>query len=226
MSLEKLDILAFGPHPGDVEYGMGGTLARYANKQIRTGICDLTEAELSSNGAVAERKKEATAASKVLGVKKRIFLDLPDRGLFITPSYVDRLISVIRKYRPDVVYCPAGDPENPDLESCANLVKEAIYSAGIHKYEDSFLLPAHTVNRIYQYVTAPFQKPDMIIDISGTISRKEESLRAYESCSNHTYIDPAFNREQLAGKAAGLAFAEGFISPIPIEMNELPGENK
>ncbi|KZZ86390.1 bacillithiol biosynthesis deacetylase BshB1 [Bacillus sp. SJS] len=226
MSLEKLDILAFGAHPGDVEYGMGGTLARYADKQIRTGICDLTEAELSSEGTVAVRKKEATAASEVLGVNKRIFLDLPDRGLFVAASYLDRLISVIRKYRPEVVYCPADNPDHPDFESCANLVKEAVYSAGIHKYEDSFRLPAHSVHHVYQYITAPFQKPDMILDISGTISRKEESLRAYHSCMNHAYIDLAFTREQLAGKAAGLAFAEGFKSPKPIELNELPGEHK
>ncbi|MBZ5751494.1 MULTISPECIES: bacillithiol biosynthesis deacetylase BshB1 [Metabacillus] len=233
-----LDILAIGAHPDDVEIGMGGTIANYTNKGFKIGICDLTMAELSSNGTIAIRQDEAKLAGEILGITKRIQLSLPDRGLYITESAIHSIVTVIRKYRPKIVFVPYFEDRHPDHGQCSRLVEEAVFSAGIRKYKDELDQPSHKVQTIYYYMINGFHKPDFVIDISDTIDKKLESLRAYVSqfekteASTNTpltngYIESVENRERLFGNEVGVSYAEGFKTKKPILLsNDLLGERR
>jgi N-acetylglucosamine malate deacetylase 1 len=235
MDYEQLHMLAFGAHPDDVEIGMGGTIAKYAEKGYRIGICDLTLAELSSNGTVELRQKEAREAADILGVAKRINLGLPDRGLYVTEEAVKSIVSVIRRYRPRVVFAPYWVDRHPDHGHCAHLVEEAVFSAGIRRYKTEPDLPAHRVHSVYYYMINAWERPHFVIDISDTIDKKIASLRSYESQFTKAagsvdtpltdgYIEMVESRERLLGKEVGVTFAEGFFTKKPIKIfNDLLG---
>jgi bacillithiol biosynthesis deacetylase BshB1 len=230
----ELHILAFGAHPDDVEIGMGGTIAKYAEKGYCIGICDLTFAELSSNGTVERRQQEANDAARILGVAARINLGLPDRGLHLTEEAVRSIVAVIRRYRPRVVFAPYWVDRHPDHGHCARLVEEAVFSAGIRRYKTEPDLPAHRVESVYYYMINAWDRPHFVIDISDTIEKKIASLRAYESQFTKTagsvdtpltngYIETVESRERLFGKEVGVKFAEGFFTKKPIRIHDLLG---
>lgn len=232
---EHVDILAFGAHSDDVEIGMGGTIAKFTAQGKTAVICDLTEAELSSNGTVGIRKEEAAKAARILGVKERIQLTLPDRGLLKSEDGIRRIVSVIRACRPKTVFMPYPKDRHPDHGNAAALVEEAVFSAGIHKYRDHQELPAHKAQRVYYYMINGFHRPDFVIDITETIDLKKESLHAYQSQFIPTaqsvntpltngYIEMVEARERLYGKEAGTGYAEGFFSKqLPVLNDDVFG---
>ncbi|MGX1981943.1 bacillithiol biosynthesis deacetylase BshB1 [Thermolongibacillus altinsuensis] len=236
--MERLHMLAFGAHPDDVEIGMGGTIAKYAKKGYKIGICDLTLAELSSNGTVETRQKEAKRAADILQVHTRLQLRFPDRGLERKEEYIRQLVTVIRTYRPKLVFAPYWVDRHPDHGHCAKLVEEAVFSAAIRRYEDEQHLPAHRVDALYFYMINGFHRPSFVVDISETIEQKLASLRAYESQFQRAegsvetpltngYIETVESRERLFGKEVGVAFAEGFIATKPLLLeNDLLGEER
>ncbi|WP_043929048.1 bacillithiol biosynthesis deacetylase BshB1 [Bacillus haynesii] len=225
-----LDILAFGAHSDDVEIGMGGTIAKYTKKGFQIGICDLTQAELSSNGTVETRKSEAALGAEILGASPRISLTLPDRGLFPSQAAIRDVVAVIRKHKPKLVFVPYPKDRHPDHGHAAEIVEEAVFSAGIHKYEDAEKQPAHKVQNVYYYMINGFHKPEFVIDISETINQKKESLAAYQSQFTRSrqsvetpltngYIETVEAREKLLGKEVGVAYAEGFFSKRTLLLN-------
>ncbi|MCJ2146171.1 MULTISPECIES: bacillithiol biosynthesis deacetylase BshB1 [Bacillus] len=225
-----LDILAFGAHSDDVEIGMGGTIAKYTKKGFQIGICDLTQAELSSNGTVETRKSEAALAADILGASSRISLTLPDRGLFPSQAAIREAVAVIRKHKPKLVFVPYPKDRHPDHGHAAEIVEEAVFSAGIHKYEDAEKQPAHKVQNVYYYMINGFHKPEFVIDISETINQKKDSLAAYQSQFTRSrqsvetpltngYIETVEAREKLLGKEVGVAYAEGFFSKRTLLLN-------
>src|SRR5690625_2305091 len=109
-----LDLLIFGAHPDDAEIGMGGTIAKHTTMGLKVGICDLTLAELSSNGTVELRKQEAKQATEALNVTVRTNLQLPDRGLVPAFEHIQRIVAIIREYRPKVVFAPFWQDRHPD----------------------------------------------------------------------------------------------------------------
>ena len=231
MQAIKLDILAFGAHADDVEIGMGGTIAKYAGEGKLIGICDLTKAELSSNGTVEKRMQEAAKASEILGVKVRETLNLPDRGLFLNEEYIKEIVKVIRRYRPAIVFAPYFDDRHPDHGSCARLVEEAVFSAAIRKYESDESIPPHRPQALYFYMINGFHKPDFVIDISQVMDKKIASLNAYASQFVkgtsafdtplvNGYIESVEAREKLFGKEVGVEFAEGFITKKPMLIHQ------
>jgi bacillithiol biosynthesis deacetylase BshB1 len=236
MNHDDLDILAFGAHADDVEIGMGGMIAKYVSYGKRIGICDLTRAELSSNGTVDIRKEEARKAADILGVGIRETLNLPDRGLYFNQDYITKIAEVIRKYRPSLVFAPYMEDRHPDHGHCARLVEEAIFSAGIKKFETEGTHPPHKVKNLYFYMINGFHTPDFLVDISSFIDKKIASLEAYESQfvkSPESYETPLVNgyietvqaRESLFGKQAGVQYAEGFKVNKPLLLNmDLFGE--
>lgn len=225
-----LDILAFGAHSDDVEIGMGGTIAKYTKKGFQIGICDLTQAELSSNGTVETRKSEAALAAEILGASPRISLLLPDRGLFPSQAAIRDVVAVIRKHKPKLVFVPYPKDRHPDHGHAAEIVEEAVFSAGIHKYEDAEKQPAHKVQNVYYYMINGFHKPEFVIDISETINQKKDGLAAYQSQFTRSrqsvetpltngYIETVEAREKLLGKEVGVAYAEGFFSKRTLLLN-------
>lgn len=236
MDNNQLHILAFGAHADDVEIGMAGTIAKLAAEGKQIGICDLTNAELSSNGTVTLRKEEAAKAAGILGVKVRSSLGLPDRGLLLQDEYIRKIAGVIRTYKPKIVFAPYFEDRHPDHGNCARLVDEAVFSAGIKNYQTDDALPSHRVERIFYYMINGFHKPDFTVDISAFFDKKLAALRAYKSQFEKTaesietplvngYIENVEARERMFGKLVGVDFAEGFKTKVPILMNrDLIGE--
>ncbi len=236
MNNSQVDILAFGAHPDDVEIGMGGTIAKYCDKGKRVAICDLTAADLSSNGTVEIRKAEAGDAAEILGADNRLTLGFPDRGLFMKEEYIRKIAAVIRKYRPQAVFAPYFDDRHPDHGNCSRLVEEAVFSAGIKKYRTDENEAPHRVGKVYFYMINGFHTPDFVVDISSYMETKKKSLNAYKSQFEKTdlsfdtplvngYIETVEARERVFGKQAGVSYAEGFKAKLPIVLNrDLLGE--
>jgi N-acetylglucosamine malate deacetylase 1 len=237
MNLDNLDILAFGAHADDVEIGMGGTIAKFASIGKKIGICDLTRAELSSNGTVEIRKEESLKAADILGVSVRETLNLPDRGLFYNQEYIKKIAEMIRKYRPALVFAPYMEDRHPDHGHCARLVEEAVFSAGIKKYETGANFAPHKVKSLHFYMINGFHKPDFLIDISSFMDKKIAGLESYQSQFTRSpssfdtplvngYIETVAARESLFGKQAGVQYAEGFKvnNPLLVNMDIFGGE--
>ncbi|RHW41268.1 bacillithiol biosynthesis deacetylase BshB1 [Neobacillus notoginsengisoli] len=234
-STDNVHILAFGAHADDVEIGMGGTIAKFAARGKKIVICDLTLAELSSNGDVATRQREAFSAAQLLGAE-RVALDLPDRGLFLQQENIKKIVNIIRKYRPKVIFAPYKEDRHPDHGNCARLVKEALFSAGIRKYDSGTSVPPHKAEKLHYYMINGFHTPDFLIDISHYMDQKKEALNAYKSqfAKNSLSIDtPLVNgyiesleaRESLFGRLAGTDYAEGFMADSPLLLDlDLVGE--
>ncbi len=236
MTSIKLDILAFGAHADDVEIGMGGTIAKYTSMGKSVGICDLTKAELSSNGTVDQRREEARAAAEVLGVSVRETLDLPDRGIQVSDNHIKAVAAVIRRYRPKIIFTPYSEDRHPDHGNCARLVREAVFSAGIRKYDAGEGLEPHKASAIYHYFINGLSKPDFLIDISPYFWLKQKSLEAYgsqfikkegsaDTPLTEGYVESVEARERLFGKTAGVKYAEGFMAGSPLLVYDLLGES-
>lgn len=227
---EPLDILAFGAHPDDVEIGMAGTLAKLKEQGLRTGICNLTYAEKSSNGTVEIRQSEASEAAGILELDELIQLSLPDRGLFLKDEYITEIISIIRTYRPRLVFAPYYEDRHPDHGNCAKLVEEAMFSSGVRMVEDRKKQNPHKPESLYFYQINGMNKPEFYIDISDQIDKKAKALSAYTSQFEkgkdgvdtpltNGYVDAVISRERAYGKQIGSKYAEGFFAKGPLVLN-------
>jgi N-acetylglucosamine malate deacetylase 1 len=231
----KLDMLAFGAHADDVEIGMAGTISKYTQQGYKVGICDLTEAELSSNGTVERRKQEATNAGNLLRLSTRRNLALPDRGLMVCPEQIQKVVSIIRETKPQVIFSPYYKDRHPDHGMCSQIVREAVFNAGILKYKDEKGLPAHKVKDHYFYFINGFHPATFVVDISSFIEQKKQVLSAYESQFikestsvttplTEGYVQRVISRESVYGQQVGVSFAEGFIAEKPLRMSNLLGD--
>ncbi|ADC51164.1 BshB1 N-aceytl hydrolase for bacillithiol synthesis [Alkalihalophilus pseudofirmus OF4] len=231
--MSKLDLLAFGAHPDDVEIGMAGTIALYAKQGFKIGICNLTRAELSSNGTPAIRQEEAERAAAILGVSERYQLDLPDRGLsFYTSDQLREVVSLIRRTKPRLVFAPYPIDRHPDHGMAKTLIQEALFNSGIRNYKCAEGHLAHKVEEFHLYMINAYVKPDFIIDVSSVIKEKQEALSAYRSQFEkgtdsvdtpltNGYITRVAAREQLYGSEAGVEYAEGFKTTKPLLVKQL-----
>ncbi|MEK4564886.1 bacillithiol biosynthesis deacetylase BshB1 [Alkalihalobacillus sp. FSL R5-0424] len=231
--MDSLDILAFGAHPDDVEIGMAGTLAKYASLGKKVGICNLTKAELSSNGTVDIRQQEAEEAAKHIGLTTRLQLELADRGLSLNEAEsLAEITSVIRTYRPKIVFAPGSPDRHPDHVHAGRLVQEAVFNARIYKYQCSENLPAHKVRDVFTYFINGLAQPDFVVDIAEWTEHKRNALGAYKSQFEHSatsvetplnteYIQSVEARDKVFGSQAGLQVAEGFQTVKPLVVSNL-----
>ncbi|WP_127588579.1 bacillithiol biosynthesis deacetylase BshB1 [Paenibacillus koleovorans] len=233
MSKEPLDLLIFGAHPDDAEIGMGGTIAKHTEAGYRVGICDLTHAEMSSNGTVEIRKQEADKAAQVLGLAARTNLGYADRGLFGTPEHIEGITLEIRRHRPRIVFAPYWLDRHPDHVACSQLVQEAVFNAKLRRYAPDTGLEAWTVQQLYFYFINDVYDADLTVDISAQIERKRESLQAYgtqftasgrsndfvATPLNQGYLERVEARDCLLGQKCGVAAAEGFVSKLPYSVH-------
>lgn len=224
--MQTLDMLVFGAHADDAEIGMGGTIAKHVKAGYSVGVCDLTEAEMSSNGTVELRRQEADAASAVLGLSARTNLGLPDRGLEPSRDQVERIVSEIRRWRPRVVFAPYWNDRHPDHVQCGKLIEEAIFNAKLRKYLPE--LPAVTVEQLVYYYINDTGDISIVTDVTEHYELKRKSLLAYRSqfdrlASPDSVETPLTNgylarveaRDSLLGQSKGWAFAEGFAIKRP-----------
>lgn len=227
---ETVDILCFGAHADDVEIGMGGTIAKYAQEGKRIVIVDLTGANLSSNGTVETRLQEAEKAAKILGIVKRENLHLEDRGLQLTEEKIAKVVQVIRKYQPKAIFSPYGEDRHPDHGACTEIVKEAIFSSGIRKYLEECPYKPCKVTKHYLYMINGFHKPNFYVDISAQMNIKQKALQAYDSQFSikegnvntpltEGYLKRVESREYVYGQEIGCMYAEGFFTQSPLRID-------
>lgn len=224
----KLDILAFGVHPDDVELGCAGTLMAAIDQGKKVGIVDLTRGELGTRGTPTTRTQEAAAAAKIMGVDIRENLDMADGFFANDEAHQRKIISIIRKYQPDIILANAPEDRHPDHGRSAKLVSDAAFLSGLRKIEtihegvtQSAWRPAYT----FHYIQDRFIQPSFVIDITAYMERKMEAVLAYgtqftsaDTSEPQTYISsPQFletvkARALMLGKRIGVGYAEGYIT--------------
>jgi len=180
----KLDILAIGVHPDDVELGCAGTIAKHLGLGHKTGILHLTRGELGTRGSPEQRMKEAEAASKILGVQVLEFLGFDDGFFKNDKEHQLELIKIIRNYRPEIVLTNALDDRHPDHGRAGWLTEEACFLSGLWKVETKLngkQQDAWRPKAIYHYVQAYRHQPDLVVDVSEFWDKKMHAVKAYQS---------------------------------------------
>lgn len=235
----KLDILAFGVHPDDVELSCAGTLLVEKNNGKKIGVVDLTQGELGTRGTAETRKEEATNAAKVLGLDVRENLEMAD-GFFKNDEINQRkIITVLRKYRPEIIFCNAPDDRHPDHGRSAQLVQDAAFLSGLRRIEttlDGAQQEAWRPKYVFNYIQDMLFEPSFLVDISDVIETKKEAIRAYKTqffqtgksddepqtyISSPEFFQSIISRSAMWGKIIGVAHAEGFISKKLIGISTL-----
>lgn len=224
----KLDILAIGAHPDDVELGCGATIAKEIANGKKVGIIDLTRGELGTRGTAETRDKESEAAAKILGVEFRVNMEFAD-GFFINDkSHQIELIKMIRNYRPEVVICNAIDDRHIDHAKASNLVSDACFLSGLLKIDtkledgEEWQQPWRP-KQVYHYIQWKNLEPDIVVDVSNFIDKKMKAVLAFKTqfydpksnapetpISSKNFTDSIIYRARDLGRLVGVEYAEGF----------------
>ena len=231
----KLDILAFGVHPDDVELSCSGVLIAEKLLGKKTGIVDMTQGELGTRGTAETRKAEAAASAKILQVDVRENLGLADGFFRNDEEHQRKVIAAIRKYQPEIILCNAPEDRHPDHGRSALLVEDAAFLAGLRKIEtwqDGTLQEIWKPKYVFNYIQDRYIQPDFVIDISHVINQKIESIKAFSTqfynpdldepqtyISTPDFLDSVIYRSKMMGKMIGVAYAEGFVSKKMIGFN-------
>ena len=222
----KLDILVVGSHPDDVELSCSGTIAKEVDRGKKVGILDLTRGELGTRGTPEIRDKEAKAAAEILGVSVRENLEFSDAFFENNKAHKLEVVKMIRKYRPEIVLCNAVEDRHIDHGKGARLVSEACFLSGLRKIEtvlDGETQEAWRPKHVFHYIQWKNLKPDFVVDISGYIDKKVESVMAYSSqfydekskepetpISSSNFLDSITYRAKDMGRLINTEYAEGF----------------
>jgi len=226
---DKLDFLAFGAHPDDVELGCGATIAKLVSQGKKVGIVDLTRGELGTRGSAEIRTKETNEASKILGITIRENMDFKDGFFRNDEEHQLKIIKVIRKYQPDFVFCNAPDDRHIDHPKGSQLIVEASFLSGLTKINtDDSLGNAQKQWRpknIYHYIQWKNLDPDFIFDVSGFHNTKMDAVKCYSSqfydpkskepetpISTKNFMNFVQSRANDFGRLIGVEHGEGFIS--------------
>ena len=227
-----VDLLVFGPHPDDLEIGLGGTIALHAARGLRVGLCDLTAGEMGSNGTVDERLAEAEAARLVLGATWRENLRWPDREVGKHPEHLAQAVAFIRCHQPRVVAVPYWSDRHPDHVAASAVLTEAVFNAGLKRYQADG--EAWKPEWICHYFINDADRPSFVIDVSAHYEHKRQALdchatqfrRAREGTAATRLNTPLFrqlieSRDAQFGALAGVAWAEGVVVREPIVRSTL-----
>ncbi len=222
----KLDILAFGAHPDDVELSCAGTLYKQKLSGNKIGIIDLTHGELGTRGTAEIRLKEARAAALILKADVREQLDFRDGFFMNDPEHQLKIIQKIRKYKPEIVIANAIHDRHPDHGKGSNVVSDACFYAGLRRIEtteDGKLQDAWRPKAVYHYIQFRPIEPHIIVDISDTFGVKLESIKAYGSqfynpaskepstvISSPEFLNNIEERASDWGRLIGVRYGEGF----------------
>ena len=227
MTISPVDMLAIGPHPDDIEIGVGGIVAKHAALGHRVGLCDLTAGEMGSNGTVEERLAEAEAARAVLGAAWRVNLRLPDRAIGSSPDHQRLVASLVRSARPKVVAIPYWSDRHPDHVAASHLLTEGVFSAGLRRYQADG--DAWKPESICYYFINDMAAPSFVVDVSEYYETKRRALACHVTQFQPSNSDAVATRlttvrfRQLVesrdaqfGAGAGVAFAEGIVVKQPL----------
>lgn len=231
----NLDVLVFAAHPDDAELSMGGTIAKFSSKGIKVGIIDLSRGELGTRGTADTRKQEARDASEILKVTHRENLGLKDGSLKFNEEYLKKIISVIRKFKPGIIFAPYFNDRHPDHVGTSILIKEAMFYSGLNKMvteDDGKIQQPYRPQKLYYFMQTYEFDPTFIVDISETFETKMKAVYAYktqffnpESREPETFISqPNFvkyleARAKVFGFKIGKDFGEPFYCEEEIELD-------
>lgn len=224
----KIDILAVGAHPDDVELSCGATLAKEVANGKKVGILDLTRGELGTRGSAEIRDKESKKAAAILGAQFRKNLGLPD-GFFVNDSKSQlEVIKIIRQHQPEIVLCNAIDDRHIDHGKGSKLVSDACFLSGLRRIETHFdgePQEAWRPKHVYHYIQWKNIKPDFVVDVTGFIDKKLEMIFAFESqfydpqsdepqtpISSENFKESLTYRARDLGRLVGVEYGEGFTA--------------
>jgi len=233
----KLDILVFGAHPDDAELGAGATIAKEIAEGKKVGVVDLTRGELGTRGTAEIRAQEASDAAKILGLSVRENLGFAD-GFFINDKdHQLEVIKMIRKYRPEIVLCNAIDDRHIDHGKGSKLVSDSCFLSGLRKVETQIGDENQEQWRpktVYHYIQWKNIEPDFVVDVTGFMNKKVESIKAYGSqmydpnsdepntpISSQNFLESVTYRARDLGRLIGVEHAEGFTVERYMAVNRL-----
>ncbi len=222
----KLDILAIGAHPDDVELSCSATIAKEISLGKKVGILDLTKGELGTRGTTETRKDEAAEAAKILGVTVRENLGFSDAFFINDKAHQLAIIEVLRKYQPEVVLCNAIQDRHIDHGKGSKLTSDACFLSGLRKIEtfyDGVSQDPWRPKHVYHYIQWNTIKPDFVVDVSGFMDIKLQSVLAYKTqfhnpdinepatpISSSNFKDSIYYRAADLGRLIGVDHGEGF----------------
>ncbi len=226
--MHKLDILAFGAHPDDVELGCGGTLLGAIAEGKKVGVIDLTKGELGTRGTTSQRLKEAQLASEVMGLTIRENLGMADGFFLNDKEHQFAIIETIRRFKPSIIFCNAPEDRHPDHGRAASLVEEAAFLSGLSKIKtthNGVEQEAWRPTQVFHYIQSRSLTPNFVVDISAQIDKKMESILAHSSqfydpnsnepetfISGTAFLEFVKGRAKELGQQIGVQYAEGFIT--------------
>lgn len=228
----KLDILAIGVHPDDVELSCSGTILKHISLGKKCGILDLTQGELGTRGSAELRLKEAEDAAKILGISIRKNLKMADGFFKNDATHQLEIIKVLRELKPEIVLCNAVSDRHPDHGRAAQLVSEACFYSGLRRIETN--QECWRPKAVYHYIQDRNLKPDFVVDVTAFIDKKMQAIQAYKSqfydpnsnepespISVKNFMDVVKGKMAVNGRDAGFEFAEAFTVERTIGVKNL-----
>ena len=227
-----MDLLVFGPHPDDLEIGLGATIARHVALGLTVGLCDLTAGEMGSNGTIESRLAESEAARAVLGAAWRENLRWPDRRIGRESDHVGQAASFIRRHRPRVIAMPYWSDRHPDHVATSEVLTDAAFNAGLSRYQAEG--DAWKAEWICYYFINDSVPPSFVVDVSDCYQKKRDALDCHASqfqrglpgAADTRLNTPIFrqlieSRDAQFGALAGVTWAEGFVVREPVVRSNL-----
>lgn len=236
----KVDILAIGVHPDDVELGCSGTIINEIRRGKKVGIIDLTEGELGTRGTAQTRSQEAASAAMIMGVHARENLQMRDGFFENDEAHRLKLISAIRKYQPDIIIGNVLHDRHPDHGRAGKMIADSAFLAGLSKIitkdgygnDQARWRPSYVLHYIQDW----YHEPDLLIDISDVFEQRMKAIEAYTTqfhtseagsqgpqtyISTPDFLDSVIARARMFGKRIGVKYAEGFIAEKKIGIRNL-----
>lgn len=233
----KVDILAFGAHPDDVELSAAGTLLRHIRQGKTAAIVDLTQGELGSRGTIATRYEEAHAASEILGIKARVNLKMADGFFEHNQENLMKVVEQIRYFKPEIVLANAVQDRHPDHPKGSKLVSEACFLAGLRKIETTLngeKQEAYRPKAVYHYIQDRHSRPDFVVDVTDFVEQKFDAIKAYKTqfydpdskepqtpISGQEFFEFLRGRMSEYGRQIGAQYGEGFTVERLIGVDDL-----
>ncbi|NTU92768.1 MAG: bacillithiol biosynthesis deacetylase BshB1 [Chlorobiaceae bacterium] len=238
--LDNVYALAFGAHPDDVELSCGATLLKIIAEGHRVAVCDLTSGEMGTLGTPETRREEALRAKELMGYFAREILDLGDAELYYTPENLRKIIRIVRKYRPDTVFCNPPEERHPDHTKASRLVQDACFYAGLQRIETSLDGKAqhpHRPRHLLHYIQFRQLEPDIIVDVSSTFERSRTGVMAFGSqfykenrtgepttmINRKEFLTGLEARAHSLGEQIGARYGEGFLLSGALAVHNFSG---
>ena len=235
----KVDILAIGAHPDDVELGCGGTLAKLISEGKTVAVIDLTQGELGTRGTNVTRAEEAAESTRIMGYVSRENLKMKDGFLVNSEDYQMQIVKMIRKYQPEMVFANAIDDRHPDHAKASKLVSDACFLSGLVKIEtslDNERQKAWRPKHIFNYIQWKHITPAFVVDVSDFMEKKIEACLAYKTqfydpnstdpmtpIASKDFLESLTYRAQDLGRLSGVDYAEGFTTEKLIALKNFDG---